>query len=331
MEELRERVKVLLKSQQHEIIRLNAKIDDLKEEIKRWKDYYYEETEKNEELMKWLAIAQATWAWEAHLARFVVDSSQIIKKFDRYKQMSRHLKKNKPKDNLWKRITSTIGRWTKDHWYMVNTVRRERNGIAHPHFIDLDLVEAQLTEEYSDFNEEVEDMLDILKMTAGLMKFGRLARFYEDNKKNKNFPCLRLSSAEKDVLNVIISWDRNFEQIGGLQHVEHEVAKKYVKKYVNDPKMINHYFRVIDFIKEENGKMLGKLASELQKSDHFTRRMTAKERKVVNKLKSLVPKDSRYVVNLECSKFATIAKLHIPDFLPKELWKHGTRLVKKYF
>ena len=89
MEELREEVKV--PSQQHKIKRLNAKIDDLKVGIKRWKDDYYEEIEKNKELMKWLAIAQATWAWEAHLARFVVDSSQIIKKFDRFKQMNRHL------------------------------------------------------------------------------------------------------------------------------------------------------------------------------------------------------------------------------------------------
>ena len=50
---------------------------------------------------------------------------------------------------------------------MINTVRRERNGITHPHFIDLDLNEAQLTEEFSDFNEQVQDMLDILKTTAG--------------------------------------------------------------------------------------------------------------------------------------------------------------------
>ena len=57
MEELREEVKV--PSKQHEIKRLNAKIDDLKEGIK---DDYYEEIEKNKELMKWLAITQATWA-----------------------------------------------------------------------------------------------------------------------------------------------------------------------------------------------------------------------------------------------------------------------------
>ena len=57
MEELREEVKV--PSQQHKIKRLNAKIDDLKEGIK---DDYHEEIEKNKELMKWLAITQATWA-----------------------------------------------------------------------------------------------------------------------------------------------------------------------------------------------------------------------------------------------------------------------------
>ena len=135
--------------------------------------------------------------------------------------MNRHFSNVKSKDNLWKKITSNIGRWTKDHWYMVNTLRRERNGIAHPQFIDLDHIEAQLTEEFSDFNQQVQDMLDILKMTAGLMKFGRSARFYEDNKKNKNFPHLRLSSGEKDVLKVIISWDRYFERIDGLQPVEH--------------------------------------------------------------------------------------------------------------
>ena len=131
----------------------------------------------------------------------------------------------KAKDNLWKRITSNIGRWTKDHWYMVNTVRRERYGIAHTHFIDLDHIEAQQTEEFSDFSQQVQDMLDILKTTADLMKFGRSARFYEENKKNKNFPYLRLTSAEKDVLKLKISWDRNFERIDGLQPVEQEIGK----------------------------------------------------------------------------------------------------------
>ena len=40
VKELREEVKVLFEWQEHVIKRLNAKIDDLKEEIKRWKDYY---------------------------------------------------------------------------------------------------------------------------------------------------------------------------------------------------------------------------------------------------------------------------------------------------
>ena len=95
--------------------------------------------------------------------------------------------------------------------------------------------------------------------------------------------------------------------------------------------MINHHFRVTDFIKDENGKKLGKLVWELQKSENFTRRMTAQKRKVVKKSNSLVPKNLRDVVNLQRSKCATIAKLHIPNCLPKELWKHCTRLVEKYF
>ena len=44
--------------------------------------------------------------------------------------------------------------------------------------------------------------------------------------------------------------------------------------------MSNHYFRVIDFIKHENVKKLGKLAWELPQSDHFTRKKPAQEGKV---------------------------------------------------
>ena len=73
-------MKVPLESQQHKIKRLNAKIDDLKEGIKRWKDDCYEEIEKNKELMKWLAIAQATWAWETFskiCCRQILDNQKI--------------------------------------------------------------------------------------------------------------------------------------------------------------------------------------------------------------------------------------------------------------
>jgi hypothetical protein len=154
-------------------------------------------------------------------------------------------------------------------------------------------------------------MLDILKTTASLMKFGRLAKFYRRN---------------KELFSHLSGWYR-FEDIDGLQHVKHEDAKKYLAKYVNDPEMIDHYFLVVDFIKDGNSKRIGKLAWELEKRHYFTRRMTVEEREVVNTLKSLVPKTTCTVVVLN----PTIAKLHIPDFLPKRLLKHGIKIVEKYF
>ena len=61
--------------------------------------------------MGWLAIAQATWVWEAHLARFVVDSSQIIKKFDRFKQMNRYVKATLERKTIF-------GKDNKQYWTM---------------------------------------------------------------------------------------------------------------------------------------------------------------------------------------------------------------------
>jgi hypothetical protein len=59
--------------------------------------------------------------------------------------------------------------------------------------------------------------------------------------------------------------------------------------------------------------------------------MTVQEEEVVKKFKSLVSEDSCRVVSLKRSKFASVAKLHIPDFLPKKLWKDGKKFVDKFF
>jgi hypothetical protein len=74
---------------------------------------------ENEKLMNKLDIAEATWVWEAHLARFVVDSSKEIYEFNRFKQMNRHLTNVKAKDNFWIKIKITsengqesIGIWS---------------------------------------------------------------------------------------------------------------------------------------------------------------------------------------------------------------------------
>ncbi len=325
LKDLRGQVKVVLQRHEDEIKRLYDEIRDLKELVETLNAKNDELSREKEELMNKLAVAQATWMWESHLARFVVDGSKEIYEFKRFNQMTHYLKSVKAKDNLWMKINNRIGRWTRKHWDMVNNVRKERNGIAHPDFVDLDFVEAKITKLYPAYREPMRNMLDILKTTASLMKFGRLAKYYDENE--DLFPPLRLSNTDKNVLNVIISWDRKFEEIGSLQIVKHDDAKWYVEKYVNDSQMIRHYFRLVDFIKHENSKRLGKLAWELEKRYPVTRKTTVEEREVLKKLKNLVPKRARNVMVLPC----TIATLHIPDFLPKGLWKHGIKIVKKYF
>ena len=343
LENLRKQVEVVL---ENEIKRLNDKIDDDREalekqknEIKRLNDEIDELRKEvadlkreKKELKKTFAIAQATWAWEAHLARFVINSTEEMWTFGKFRQMKKYLENVKKEDNLWVKIIERIGfgEWTKDHRDMLKIVRKERNVVAHPQFIDLDVVKAETGKMGPIYDTPMLNMLDVLKMTASLMKFGRLANLYKANK--RHFPLVRLNDEEINVLKDITSWDRRFEDIYGLQHVEHEDAKIHLEKYVKDPEKIGLYFRVVDLIKKENGKKLGKWASELKKCNV----VKDEERDVVNKLEKLAPKDLAAQErrgspgNLRNYVFATIAKLHVPDFLPKRLWEEGVLFVENH-
>jgi hypothetical protein len=113
-----------------------------------------------------------------------------------------------------------------------------------------------------------------------------------------------------------------FEQIDGLQNIEHEEAKKYLTMYVDNPKEIDYYLFIVDFIKDGNSKRLGKLAWEFEG-------LPTEYGEALRELKKLLPNpdDESEDTNLD----KTIVKLHIPDFLPKNLWKDGIEIVEKYF
>jgi hypothetical protein len=177
LEKLRGQVRGLLKNQEKEINNLRGEIQTLKKEVDRQKA-------KNEKLEKVLVVAQATWLWEKHLARFVVDSSRKIYESGWMNQMEAYLKEMDTDQNRFTKIQKKLKTtWTEEHWQVVFTVRNERNGTAHPDLIDLDLVESQLEKMYPIHQKVLGEMLDELKMTASLMKFGRLADFYKKNKK----------------------------------------------------------------------------------------------------------------------------------------------------
>ena len=311
--DLRKKVKAALQKQEENI-------QSLKEELKNLK-------EEKEALEKKLALAEVTWVWEAHLARFVVGPTERIYEFGRFGQMKDYLRKLNTRRNCWTKIQYKLSAfWTKEHWMVIKDVRSERNGIAHPSFIDLDdLVESEFQKMSPKYQKRMGDMLNILKMTASLMKFGRLAAFYEESKDLFSTQGLPDEGLDADALKDMISWNRHFEDIGTLQMVKHQEAKSYLKKYVGDSQKSTPYFAIVDFLIEGYSKRLGKLAREYV--DQFSLKKTGPECEVVNELLKLLPnqEDEISIAAKEC----VIAKLLIPDFLSNRLWKVGIEIVEK--
>ncbi|CAB4019232.1 Hypothetical predicted protein, partial [Paramuricea clavata] len=215
LENLRGQVQDLLEDQEIQNKKLWDEINSLKKEVESQKT-------KNEKLQKELAVVEATWLWEAHLARFVVDSSKKIHKSGKFSQMENYLMGLKnPMGNRWTEIQRKLNIWTDEHQKVVDTLRIERNCKVHPYLSDLDLVESEIETTMSpEWKNVMKDMLDILKMTTSLMKFGRLAKCYKWGRRRSP-----TQEEPKRALNEIILWDRNFDQIDGLQNIKHEDAK----------------------------------------------------------------------------------------------------------
>ena len=316
VKDLRGKVKDVLENQEEEVKNLRCEIKVLTDKVNSLK------AEKDEVERK-LALAQVTWVWEAHLARFVVNSSvEKIYKSGRFDQMSKYLKKTKSKHNLWKKIQDKVAQWTGRHWQIVNNVRKEKNGIAHPNLVNFDLIESELANISPEYQDKMKDMLDMLKMTASLMKFGRQAKTY------KNMD--ELSPDSRSRLNDIISWDRHFEDIDGLQNIKHNEAEEYLRRYAGNSGNILHYLFLVNLIKNENSKQLGKLAWKFEEFYSPSNQETINALEELKKLYQREDHDNRSFEE-EASLGVDVARLHIPDFLPKNLWKHGMEIVEKYF
>ena len=319
LKELRIQVEGVLSNQEKEIKDLYRKIRKLEQDNEKLEA-------RNKKMEKTLAVAQATWIWEKHVTRFVIDPRQKVFKSDWVLQMETFLHKKGTKQNLWAKIQKKLKTsWTTEHWHGINRVRTERNGMAHPDLIDLDFVESELEEMYPERRKQMMDMLEQLKMTAALMKFGRLASEYPTE---ESF-FLQGGRKIKEALEQIRSWDRRFEQIDGLQNIEHVEATGYLAKYI-DPSVITSYHEIVEYIKKRNRKRLGKLAENIAKRYHPDEMST--ENEVLEILQD-------YKMSDECGEANEnfigipydIAKLHIPDFLPKRLWKVGFQILENYF
>ena len=327
LEELRERVRVFLRKQQNKIKIVENDIQSLKEEVNILK-------REKETVESKFIVAEITWSFDAHMARFVVDDpAENIEEFGTFRQMHDYLRVRQPSTNYWEEMQTKLSiDWSRQHESFKYELRKDRNEIAHPPFIaDLDdlyqLAEFKKLSKYD--KERMKDMVNMLKMAASLMKFGRTAASLDRTSTRRLFSSRPGQERRKidQVLTTIISWDRNFEDIKKftLQNIEHEKAKNCLQKYINDCTVEDYYFLIFDFIKKENAKRLGKLAWNI--AERCPPDEGSSESEALIALQDLLYQPDEKVKEIPLD----LAKLHIPDFLPKHLWKGGIKIVENYF
>ena len=271
---MHKRICVFLKKLQDNIKILQSDVQSLKKEVENLR----RENETKEEK---LIVAQITWAFDAHMARFVVDDPrEHIKEFGKFRQMYDYLDVRKPTHNYWLEIQTKLSiNWSRQHESLKFELREDRNEIAHPSFNDLDdldqLAEFKKLSKYD--RERMADIVNMLKMAASLMKFGRLAASLN-----------RTSNS-------------------------------------NDSTIENYYFLILDFIKKENSERLGKLAWNIAERSPSEEKTSESEALII--LQELLQKPDEKVKQLP----RDMAKLHMPDFLPKHLWNVGIKIVEDYF
>ena len=209
---MHKRICVFLKKLQDNIKILQSDVQSLKKEVENLR----RENETKEEK---LIVAQITWEFDAHMARFVVDDPrEHIKEFGKFRQMYDYLDVRKPTRNYWSEIQTKLSiKGSRQHESLKFELREDRNVIAHPSLNDLhDLDQLAEFKKLSKYDRErMADVVNMLKMTASLMKFGRLAASLNRTSTRRLF--FNLPQREKrkieQAFTTIISWDRKYEDI----------------------------------------------------------------------------------------------------------------------
>ena len=337
---LTKRVNDFFKTQRDSIDRLRKEVSDLKEKVKLYKSAFSQ--------------AQATWIWESHTTRFVLPPDEPHQALAQYNQMKEFLKAKKDEEALkrWENLQRVLDfEWTNGHYHFVKSTREKRNYVAHPHIFDLGGEEESWKDTVSEKEKKyIDDLLNMLKMAASLMKCGKLVKDYLVNKRKRPFRDISFKDKEKETLKMIASWDRNLEcvQRGRLYCMKYDDAMVYVKKYVRGEYSV--CANVVKKIKNENRDRLANLALKFDcllrrrfcykegdihelktEHSHWEELMKITKEKVwdpkhddaLNEMKSLLSPQSR------CENISDpeIAKCVIPDFLKEPLWSYALDIV----
>ena len=211
---------------------------------------------------------QATWMWESHVARFVIGPTKSLSKFAKYRQMMKCLEEHDQSENQikrWKKIQDVLNvNWkTEDQYETIECIRKERGKVAHPFISHLDEVEKTLKNDATDDEKKViDDMMNMLKLTASLMKFGRLAKDFQENM--RKFLHIHLNEKILHALQTMADYDREFHQLeSGLLCIKHDEAVSFLKHYV-DPCDKEPYSQVAEELKRINIERVGLLARKFE-------------------------------------------------------------------
>ena len=259
---LYEDVRALFKDTELHEKQLEIKISQLTQDVSTLKV-------RIQSLESTLFEGQATWMWESHVARFIIEPTERLSKFAKYRQMMKRLEEDDQCENQikrWKKIQEVLKvDWkTEDQYETIECIRKERGKVAHPFISHLDKVEKTLKNDATDDEKKViDDIMNMLKLTASLMKFGRLAKDFQEN--ITKFSHIRLNEKTlQHALQTMADYDRDFHQLeSGLLCIEHNEAVSFLKRYV-DACDKEPYSQVAEELKRINIKRVGLLAREFE-------------------------------------------------------------------
>ena len=335
---------------QREIKKLEERVSTLEKEIGILKD----QVQRLQKNVDSIDAGSAMKIIENHVVTFVLPRNKKIADIDAINQMLEYVEKNKIY-GTWNILQNqcNIKLWTREHSKTIKKFVNNRNDYAHHKKFDLASLREVLINLMPHREEHIKDWVTLFVKVDSLLKIGTLASELVDR---DDIPEARNANS---MLRVIVS--ECYRNVQCLQDIEIEEAKEHLVKYFWDKK-IALSDDITSVIKTSNCSRLGKLvkmyelqivSSILQQpailtldqlNDILTEGKPNSTREKAELWKQLIA-DKKWTQDhstamIQLKKLVSdnqykmvdplpihIAKLHIPDFLGKELWDAGSHIL----
>ena len=354
-------LEIILKNHEEDRATKQKQINDLQERISTLEmeiETIKQEKSSTQQKIDGIDVAEAMKVMEFNVASFVLPHKEKIAKTDGFGQISMDSESAK-ENSIWDFLQKQgkIVKWTEDHKKIKTSFIIYRNNEAHHKRFDLGNLRKAMIDEMPHYQQHCNDIVNIFQIVESLLKLGMLAS--EPGIKRR----LSYSQGYVDLLSVIEK--ECYRDVKYLQDINIEVAKGHLVQYFMAQKIpTNLLDDVIREIENTNCPRLGKLVIErelqivsriLQKPDILTfhdmddyfkkgkgnrsskrqaqwwqslnggKNWSENHSAAMDTLKDLCQgNQSERIDPLPIN----IAKLHIPDFLVKNLWDAGSDILQ---